>query len=62
MAADILVYDSDLVPVGKDQVQHVEMAQDMAGSFNAAFGGRSSAPRVAIVARRAKVPGSTARR
>jgi tryptophanyl-tRNA synthetase len=38
MAADILAYDADLVPVGKDQVQHVEMAQDMAGSFNAAFG------------------------
>jgi tryptophanyl-tRNA synthetase len=38
MAADILAYDSDVVPVGKDQVQHVEMAQDMAGSFNAVFG------------------------
>ena len=38
MAADILAYESDLVPVGKDQVQHVEMAQDMAASFNAAYG------------------------
>ena len=38
MAADILAYDSTHVPVGKDQIQHVEMAQDMAGSFNAAFG------------------------
>jgi tryptophanyl-tRNA synthetase len=37
MAADILIYRSDLVPVGKDQVQHVEIAQDMAQSFNAAF-------------------------
>ncbi len=37
MAADILAYDSDVVPVGKDQVQHVEMTQDMAASFNAAF-------------------------
>ena len=34
MAADILIYDSDLVPVGKDQEQHVEMTQDMAGYFN----------------------------
>ena len=34
MAADILIYRSDLVPVGKDQVQHIEMAQDMAGYFN----------------------------
>lgn len=38
MAADILAYDSNFVPVGKDQVQHVEMAQDMAGHFNAAYG------------------------
>lgn len=38
MAADILAYDSTLVPVGKDQVQHVEMTQDMAGYFNGAFG------------------------
>lgn len=38
MAADILIYGSSLVPVGKDQVQHVEMAQDMATHFNEAFG------------------------
>ncbi|TDJ69244.1 MAG: tryptophan--tRNA ligase [Planctomycetota bacterium] len=38
MAADILAYDSNIVPVGKDQKQHVEMAQDMAGYFNAAYG------------------------
>ena len=38
MAADILIYKSSVVPVGKDQQQHVEMAQDMAQSFNAAFG------------------------
>jgi tryptophanyl-tRNA synthetase len=38
MAADILAYDAHRVPVGKDQVQHVEMAQDMGGSFNAAYG------------------------
>src|SRR5438309_753357 len=34
MAADILIYRSDLVPVGKDQVQHLEMTQDIAGKFN----------------------------
>jgi tryptophanyl-tRNA synthetase len=38
MAADILLYDVDIVPVGKDQKQHVEMARDMAGSFNARYG------------------------
>jgi tryptophanyl-tRNA synthetase len=37
MAADILLYQSSLVPVGKDQVQHVEMTQDMATYFNEAF-------------------------
>jgi tryptophanyl-tRNA synthetase len=37
MAADILIYDSEVVPVGKDQVQHVEMAQDMCGHFNARY-------------------------
>jgi len=38
MAADILAYDSTIVPVGKDQVQHVEMTQDMAGHFNTIYG------------------------
>lgn len=38
MAADILIYDSDIVPVGSDQVQHVEMSRDMAASFNALYG------------------------
>lgn len=39
MAADILLYDSDVVPVGKDQMQHLEMARDMATYFNVAFMG-----------------------
>jgi tryptophanyl-tRNA synthetase len=38
MAADILIYQSTLVPVGKDQIQHVEMAQDMATHFNETYG------------------------
>lgn len=38
MAADILAYRSDVVPVGKDQVQHIEMTQDMAEAFHAAYG------------------------
>jgi tryptophanyl-tRNA synthetase len=37
MAADILIYQSDKVPVGQDQVQHIEMCRDMAGYFNHAF-------------------------
>lgn len=38
MAADILIYRSSIVPVGEDQVQHIEFARDMAGFFNNAFG------------------------
>jgi tryptophanyl-tRNA synthetase len=38
MAADILIYRSHLVPVGKDQVQHIEMTQDIAGKFNRTYG------------------------
>ena len=38
MAADILMFDVDYVPVGKDQKQHVEMARDMAGFFNTTYG------------------------
>ncbi|MCB0351944.1 MAG: tryptophan--tRNA ligase [Bdellovibrionales bacterium] len=38
MAADILMYDPDVVPVGKDQKQHVEMSRDMAGSVNSLYG------------------------
>lgn len=37
MAADILLYDADIVPVGRDQVQHLEMTRDMAGYFHQAF-------------------------
>src|SRR6202023_4343190 len=37
MAADILIYRSHLVPVGKDQVQHLEMTRDIAVKFNRAF-------------------------
>ncbi len=59
MAADILAYDSTVVPVGKDQVQHVEMAQDMATHFNARFGEVFTRPEARIPERAdmAKVPG-----
>src|SRR6266478_9031202 len=38
MAADILIYDSDLVPVGKDQKQHIEITRDLAGKINETYG------------------------
>ena len=38
MAADILLYQADLVPVGEDQTQHIELARDLSGRFNRLFG------------------------
>lgn len=38
MACDILMYDADVVPVGKDQKQHLEITRDIAGAFNARYG------------------------
>src|SRR5690606_11286941 len=38
MAADILLYDADIVPVGDDQRQHVELTRDLARRFNSRFG------------------------
>lgn len=48
MAADILIYDSNVVPVGKDQIQHVEMTRDMAQSFNHLFGETFVLPEVMV--------------
>lgn len=57
MAADILLYRSHLVPVGKDQVQHLEMTQDMAGRFNRAYGEVFPIPNYRLD-KEAKVPGT----
>ncbi|MDR3558952.1 MAG: tryptophan--tRNA ligase, partial [Candidatus Pacebacteria bacterium] len=38
MAADIILYDTNLVPVGKDQMQHIELTRDLASRFNNKFG------------------------
>ena len=63
MAADILLYDVDIVPVGKDQKQHVEMARDMAGSFNAAFGANvMKLPEVVIREETMVIPGLDGRK
>jgi tryptophanyl-tRNA synthetase len=58
MAADILIYKSHLVPVGQDQVQHVEIAQDMAQSFNAAFQCEALVRPEHRLSRTPKVPGT----
>jgi tryptophanyl-tRNA synthetase len=57
MAADILTYDSDTVPVGEDQVQHVEVCRDLAASFNYAFGETFVLPKAKLLDTSARVPG-----
>ncbi|HVU09410.1 MAG TPA: tryptophan--tRNA ligase [Verrucomicrobiae bacterium] len=57
MAADILIYDSNLVPVGKDQKQHVEMTRDIAAKFNREYGETFVIPEPQIREEVAVVPG-----
>ena len=58
MAADILIYDADVVPVGKDQKQHVEVTRDIAIKMNEAFGeGLLKLPQPRIREETAAVPG-----
>jgi tryptophanyl-tRNA synthetase len=58
MAADILIYDSEVVPVGQDQVQHIEVARDLAGSFNHRYGEVFVLPKPKVLETSAKVPGT----
>ncbi|MBI5514058.1 MAG: tryptophan--tRNA ligase [Deltaproteobacteria bacterium] len=62
MASDILVYDADVVPVGRDQVQHIEMAQDMAGHFNAAFAPALRRPEPLVLEDVPTIPGTDGRK
>jgi tryptophanyl-tRNA synthetase len=57
MAADILIYKSDIVPVGKDQKQHVEVAADIAQKFNNTYGQILVIPKERILESTAVVPG-----
>ncbi len=58
MAADILIYDSDIVPVGKDQKQHVEVARDLAVKMNECYGeGLLKLPEPSIIPDLATIPG-----
>lgn len=57
MAADILAFDTNIVPVGKDQKQHVEMARDMARTFNHTFGESLVIPEVLVQENVSSVPG-----
>ncbi|MEK7480009.1 MAG: tryptophan--tRNA ligase [Patescibacteria group bacterium] len=58
MAADILLYDTDVVPVGQDQRQHVEYAREAAAKFNNAFGATFKEPKEWILESIAVVPGT----
>jgi tryptophanyl-tRNA synthetase len=58
MAADILAHDSDAVPVGEDQIQHIEVCRDLAGSFNSRYGEVFRLPKPKILDDSAKVPGT----
>jgi tryptophanyl-tRNA synthetase len=58
MAADILIYDSNLVPVGKDQKQHVEVTRDIAVKFNNTYGETFVIPKEQIRESTAVVPGT----
>ena len=58
MAADILIYDSDIVPVGEDQVQHIEVCRDLAASFNHQFGETFVLPKAKVLDTSARVPGT----
>ncbi|NOX14840.1 MAG: tryptophan--tRNA ligase [Epsilonproteobacteria bacterium] len=57
MAADILLYDSQIVPVGKDQIQHVEITRDIAIKFNNVFGDILTIPEFKVDEDVATVPG-----
>jgi len=58
MAADILIYDSNIVPVGRDQKQHVEVARDIAIKFNESYGRTFVIPEPQIREAVAVVPGT----
>jgi tryptophanyl-tRNA synthetase len=58
MSADILAYDSNWVPVGQDQVQHIEVCRDLANTFNHHFGEAFVLPEARVLSHAAKVPGT----
>lgn len=62
MAADILMYDPDVVPVGQDQKQHIEYARDTALKFNRIYGDTFKLPQEMVQADSAVVPGTDGRK
>jgi tryptophanyl-tRNA synthetase len=62
MAADILMFNAHQVPVGRDQIQHIEMARDIASSFNHLYGEHFTLPEAAIEDNVATLPGLDGRK
>ncbi len=62
MASDILLYDADVVPVGADQKQHIEITRDLAQKFNSQFGETFKLPEAYIQKEVATVPGTDGRK
>ena len=62
MAADILIFNAHKVPVGRDQIQHIEMARDIASSFNHLYGEHFVLPEAAIEENVATLPGLDGRK
>jgi len=62
MAADILLFNADKVPVGRDQVQHIEMARDFGQRFNHQYGEHFTLPEAVIEAHVATLPGLDGRK
>ena len=58
MAADILLYDADVVPVGKDQVQHLEITRDIAQTFNGRYGDTFVLPQARVDQQLMTIPGT----
>ena len=58
MAADILLYDAEIVPVGKDQIQHLEIARDIAKAFNSRYGDTLVEPQARVDAELMTIPGT----
>ncbi|UPL47937.1 tryptophan--tRNA ligase [Hymenobacter sublimis] len=57
MAADILLYDAEVVPVGKDQIQHLEITRDIAAAFNGRYGDTFVLPQARVDAELMTIPG-----
>jgi tryptophanyl-tRNA synthetase len=62
MAADILIYDSNVVPVGRDQKQHVEVTRDLAHKINALYGKILTVPEASILPETETIPGLDGRK